>query len=878
MSKKNNIKTNSNLNIKTTPMMMQWHFCKKKAKDALVLFRLGDFYEAFYEDAKTISKALDLTLTKRQTVPMCGIPFYTLDNYIDELIKRGFQVAIAEQMENPKTVKGIVKRDIVRIVSSGTIVSSALLKEKSNNFFAALCRISSTYGLAFLDLTTAEFSVLEIESLKELKDELYKLKPAELLISKKLKSELKDLFSELAHSFSLALNEEEEWFFDFKTNHDILTEHFQVHLLDGFGLKGKTVAISAAGAALNFLKEKRNATLSHITKITPRELKDFLAIDGACMRHLELTESASFSQNAKSTLLEVLDFTHTSMGGRRLKQWLKHPLLSPLEIKKRQEAIQELLAKKEEEQQISAYLEKIKDLERLIMKITANFSTPRDLVSLKLSLENIAPIKSCLKAFSSSLMKTTKTKIKDLSECTALLQKAIVENPPLRVSEGGVIRRDYNIELDELRALSRTSLGWINGYQNKLREENDIKNLKVGFTNIFGYFIEVSKSHLHKVPSTFIRKQTLVNGERFITPELKAFEEKILSSEEKISILEQQLYSEVKEKVATFSDDIFSTSQAIADLDALISLSEAAFNYDYVCPTVDASDQIQIKAGRHPMIEASSILEPFIPNDTLLDNQTNQLYLITGPNMAGKSTYIRQVALIVIMAQMGSFVPATAAHIGVVDKVFSRIGASDDLIRGQSTFMVEMNEAANILNNATDRSLIILDEIGRGTSTYDGIAIAWAIAEYLLTESGKKAKTLFATHYSELTDLENQISGAQNFQIAVEEAEKGIVFLRKIIKGGTDKSYGLHVAKLAGLPLKTLQLAKAKLKILEKKRKAAANISAKKLSESDQFSLFNNHKTNPQTHPLIDELKNLDLNQLTPLEALQILTDFKKRF
>ena len=863
-------------NTKLTPMMQQWHQCKKKAKDALIFFRLGDFYEAFHEDAKTISKQLDLTLTKRQKIPMCGIPFYTLDNYIDELIKRGFQVAIVEQMENPKNVKGIVKRDIVRIVSSGTVVSSALLKEKSNNFFAALCRISSTYGLAVLDLTTAEFLVIEIENLKELKDELYKLRPAELLLSKKLKTELKDILADLTHSFSLALNEEEEWFFDFKTNHDILTDHFQIHLLDGFGLKGKTAAISAAGAALNFLKEKRNSALSHITKITPQELKDFLAIDAACMRHLELTESTSFSKssNSKSTLLEVLDFTHTSMGGRRLKQWLKHPLLSALEINKRQAAIEELLEKKDLQQFISSHLEKIKDLERLIMKITSNFATPKDLVSLKLSLENIAPIKKSLDSFSSSKLLEKKANIKDLSECTTLLQKAIVENPPLRVSEGGVIRKDFNIELDELRALERTSLGWISSYQNRLREESSIKNLKIGFTNIFGYFIEVSKSNLDKIPASFIRKQTLVNGERFITPELKAFEEKIFSSEEKISVLEQKLYSKVKEKVASFSDEIFITAQAIADLDALISLSEAAFNYNYIRPTVDDGDKIQIKDGRHPMIEASSFLEPFIPNDTLLDNQKNQLYIITGPNMAGKSTYIRQVALIVIMAQMGSFVPAVAAHIGIVDKVFSRIGASDDLIRGQSTFMVEMSEAANILNNATGRSLIILDEIGRGTSTYDGIAIAWSIAEYLLTEKGKKAKTLFATHYSELTDLEGKMTGAQNFQVAVDEAEKGIVFLRKIIKGGTDKSYGLHVAKLAGLPLKTLQLAKVKLKALEKKRKVAASISAKKLSENDQFSLFSN---NNKSHPVIDKLQELDPNKLTPLEALQALVDLKTK-
>lgn len=860
---------------KTTPMMQQWHLCKKKAGDAVVLFRLGDFYEAFYEDAKALSKLLDLTLTQRQKIPMCGIPFFTVDNYIDELIKKGVKVAIVEQMENPKDVKGIVKRDIVRVVSAGTVINSTLLKDKNNNFFTALTRISTTFGLAVIDLTTAEFSVFEIDSLKGLKDELYKLRPAELLLSKKLKQELNEFFLELSHSFNLSLSEEDEWAFDFRTAHDFLSHHFQVHLLDGFGLKGKTAAISAAGAALKFLKERRNLELGHLTKITPKELKNFLALDAACMRHLELFESSSFSKEAKSTLLDVLDFTKTAMGGRKLKGWLKHPLLSVEKIRQRQDAVQAFLENKTASQEISSYLEKIKDLERLIMKITSNFATPKDFVALRLSLENLEPIKNLLGQFSEPLILKQKAQIKDLQPCIDLLAKGLVDTPPLRISDGGVIRKDFNVDLDELRALSRSSLNWINTYQNRLKEETGIKNLKVGFTNIFGYFIEVSKSNLDKIPDHFIRKQTLVNGERFITPELKAFEEKSLSAEEKISLLEQKLYSEIKEKTASFCNDIFSSSQAIAVFDSLISLAEAAFQYNYVRPDVNDGSEIEIKEGRHPMIEVSSFLESFIPNDTFLDNKNKQLYIITGPNMAGKSTYIRQVALIAIMAQVGSFVPASSARIGVVDKVFSRIGASDDLMRGQSTFMVEMSEAANILNNATDKSLVILDEIGRGTSTYDGIAIAWSIAEYLLTENGKKAKTLFATHYSELTALEGQIPGAVNFQIAVEETEKGIAFLRKIVKGGTDKSYGLHVAKLAGLPAKTLEIAKTKLKILEKKRQAAEAKASIAKPQNDQLSFFQ-PMANTEAEIAYQKLKAIDLEKISPLEAFQTLIELKK--
>ncbi|MFA5250713.1 MAG: DNA mismatch repair protein MutS, partial [Parachlamydiales bacterium] len=572
---------------KLTPMMEQWLLCKKQAKEALLLFRLGDFYEAFFEDAKIIAKALALTLTKRQSVPMCGIPFYTVEEYIDDLIKAGYKVAIAEQMENPQTAKGLVKREVVRIISKGTLVSSALLNEKSNNFFACLSRISATWSLAFLDLTTAEFFVLETESLKELKDELFKRRPAEILLSSKLEKELAIFFRELFLVFQPDLSVEEDWFFDFRTNWEALLGHFAVQLLDGFGLKGKNAAVIASGALLSYLKEKRRLDLSHITSITPLELKDFLAIDSASLRHLELIESnlsADKSHKTKSTLWEVLDFTLTPMGGRMLKEWLKHPLLSLVEIKKRQAAVQELLDQAQARPELIGLMEKIKDLERLMMRLSANFATPRDLAALGLSLEKLPPLRSLLKSFASPLIREAAEGLGDFEKCAGLLKKALRENPPLRTAEGGMIKPGYNAELDNLRSFAQNALNWIEEYQNRLKKETGIKTLKVGFTNVFGYFIEVSKAALEKMPSSFIRKQTLVNGERFISEELKAFEEKILSAEAKSNFLEQKLYNELKETVKTFSPQVFAASQSVAVLDSLLSLALVALQYNYVCP------------------------------------------------------------------------------------------------------------------------------------------------------------------------------------------------------------------------------------------------------------------------------------------------------
>lgn len=797
--------------------MLQWDACKKSAPDSLLLFRLGDFYEAFYEDAILLAKELDLTLTKRQEIPMSGVPHHTAEAYIDKLVGKGYRVAIAEQMEDPRDVKGIVKREVVRIVTPGTVINSSLLSDKSNNFLASLTQLNSVFGLAVLDLTTAEFHVMEIEDSKELLDELCRLRPAELILSEKCHKQL----VELKECFPCAVKTKEEWQFDHRISFERLIKHFQVLTLDGFGLKGMAAAINAAGALIAYVQEDLNLSIAHIKSIQTERLSAYMSLSNTTQRHLELTESL---QDGKKdhTLLYLLDQTQTPMGGRLLKRWLGHPLLSKEKICQRQDAIADFLAHPDLSKQLSKHLSEIRDLERLIMRIESGYASPRDLVALRFSLEQIPAVSKLLDSFSA-----ISEKLADVSEIAHLIKCALVEAPPLRLSEGGIFKEGFHPELDELRTLKSDSHAWIARYQTELREASRIKTLKVGYTKAFGYYIEVSRGQSENVPSNFQRRQTLVNGERFITPELKEYEHRVLSAEEKMGILENELFKSLREKISAQAQTIRSIAQSIAQIDCLLSLSDVAARYRYVRPTIDDKDQICIQAGRHPVIESLLMGESFIPNDVLLDNKENRLHLITGPNMAGKSTFIRQTALLVIMAQIGSFIPAKAAHIGIVDKVFTRIGASDDLSRGQSTFMVEMAETANILHNATSRSLVVLDEIGRGTSTYDGISIAWAVAEYLLT--AKSAKTLFATHYWELTQMEGQIPGALNYTVAVHESERGIVFLRKIIRGGTDKSYGIHVAKLAGLPSPVIKRAQEMLTKLEKNAPRASSSKQKQL-------------------------------------------------
>ena len=802
-----------------TPMMRQWTSCKEKAGEALLLFRLGDFYEAFYDDADRLATALEITLTKRQDIPMAGIPVQTLDNYLEKLVAKGHVVAIAEQMGDPKETKGIVGREIVRTVSPATIIGSSIVPEKSHNFFASI----SKDGLAFVDHSTGAAIAIESGNRSELLDELIRRAPRELLVSKSFYKHNEDLLSPLKMRIEVC----DDYRFDEKSCYDFLTRHFKVHSL--------TVA-APVGALLSHLSETLSLDISHIMAIQKDSLSSYMSIDQATLSHLELDTG----------LLPIIDKTLTPMGGRLLKSWLFHPLLSVQRITKRQDAVAELIEKGYVFEEL---LKPVRDLERLMMRISSGSASPRDLASLATSLEPVPALIEKVRALSAagSLLKG----LHDPSAIAAKIRTVLNPEPPARLSDGGVIRSSFSPELKELRELKTNSHDWMARYQTELKERYDIKTLKVGYNRAFGYFIEVSRLQSDRMPDTFTRRQTLVNNERFISPELKEFESKILGAEERIAAIESQLFHALRVEIAGHADTILSIGKAIAQLDALLSLSKIAKAGQMVRPLVDESDELNISEGRHPVVEHHLSSGSFIPNDT----HTHRLMLITGPNMAGKSTYIRQVALIVLLAQMGSFVPAKSAHIGIVDKLFSRIGASDDLARGQSTFMVEMTETANILNNATERSLVILDEIGRGTSTYDGISIAWSVAEYLLKE--KRAKTLFATHYFELTDL----PGAVNYNVSVEESESGILFLRKIVPGAADKSYGIHVARLAGLPSVVLKRAYEILATLEEKP-----------APSIQGELFHVQEA---PSPVIKKLQEVDTNSVTPLEALQLLDRLK---
>lgn len=844
------------MNKRKTPMMEQWSACKKMAKDALLFFRLGDFYEAFYKDAILIAKELDLTLTKRQDIPMCGVPHHTCDNYVDKLVAKGYKIAIAEQVEDPSEKRGLVKRKIVRVLSPGTVVSSSLISEKSNNYFISLSQTGKLFAIAAIDLTTSEFKVMEFESQESLKDELCKLKPAELLASSGFKKRNAKFIEELSYNFKFVINEKEDWYFDYQYSYEALLRHFKVETLDGFGLSGHLPSIGAAGSLLGYLKDELFIDIGHIDSITRDYSSEYMSIDSSCMRNLEITES-SHKGGIKNTLLEVIDRTNTSMGGRLLKSWIKHPLTNIKEIERRQESIEELL-----HLNLEAPLKNIRDIERITMRIQTNISSPRDLLALKSSLVNIGTLKKSLVNLKRDLINNACSNLEDLKELQDLITVSIDENPPFRASDGGIIKDGFNSDLDKLRKIRKNSKEWIASYQNKLRKELDIKTLRVGYNKIFGCYIEVSKAQAKKIAKNFIRKQTLVNGERFISEELKNFEIEILTAEERIKQLENSLYLEIKREAIKYQKSLLKTAKNVAIIDVLNSLSKIAKINNYKKPKVDTSDIIDIKDGRHPIIEANLPLNSFTPNDAVL-NDENRLILITGPNMAGKSTYIRQTALIVVLAQIGSFVPASSAHIGIVDKLFSRIGANDNLTKGQSTFMVEMTESANILNNATSKSLVILDEIGRGTSTYDGISIAWAIAEFLLTEKEKRAKTLFATHFLELTELEKKIKGAKNYNVTIEKSGNEIIFLRKIKRGSSSRSFGIEVAKLAGIPQKTIKRADEILKKLEKPKK----------EKRDSYPVFE-YLSN---HPIIDEIDDIDIDNLTPIDALLKLRNIKSR-
>lgn len=800
-----------------SPMMQQWHLCKKGCPDCLLLFRMGDFYEAFYEDAPLLAKELELTLTKRQQVPMSGIPAHTSESYIDKLVGKGYKVAIAEQVEAAGTTKGLLKREVVRVVSPGTLMQSQLLHEKSYNFFASVAEGVSHFGLSFVDLSTGELFASEWTTLPHLLNELYRIQPKELLLSQPFHTKHALPLEELRLSTNCLISQEEEWMFDLGRSTDFLLRHLGLHQLDGLGLDRMPFATKATGGLLLYLQNRLSLPIAHIRSVKTYLSSEYMMIDKTTQRNLEIYTPLREGGASHHTLLSILDETLTPMGGRLLQTWLKQPLLSVDAITKRQDAIAYFLQHPPSLSGVRHHSGPIRDIDRLMGRIQTNFCSPKDLQALGFSLEPIEQIQNIFIAFPlPELLHNALSKLDPLLPLQDLLQRALVDSPPTRVGEGPLFRRGFSQELDELLALSENSTEWMARYQTLLREETGIKTLKVSFNKIFGYYIEVSRGQAERMPPQFTKKQTLVHSERFITPELKEYENRIFSAQERIFLLEKQLFEELRQKILHHLLALLENARSLALLDCIASFSCIAAQRGYCRPVVDNTDVLYIEEGRHPVIEATYLKERFIPNDTQLGGKEARMLMITGPNMAGKSTYLRQVALITLMAQIGSFVPAKKVSLGLVDQLFTRIGASDDLSRGQSTFMVEMSETAYILHHATARSLIILDEIGRGTGTNEGISLAWAVAEFLLKNLQNSPKTLFATHYWELTRLEEKEIGVQNYHMAVHEEAGGIHFLRKIVRGGTDRSYGIHVARLAGLPHSVIERATELLQWVEK--------------------------------------------------------------
>lgn len=850
-----------------TPMMQQWLECKNQAKGAILFFRLGDFYEAFEEDARLVSKELDLTLTERQSTPMCGIPWHASEGYIERLVTKGYRVAIADQVEDPKKAKGLVSRKLVRVVSPATHVPTGGIQEKQSSFFGSLASLEDRFGLALIDIASGNFTVFETDSPKDLVSEIFRQSPKELLISRRFQVKYKEMLQEITLNSKLSISVQDDWLFDPVDSLDRLLHHFKVSTLDGFGLKGMLPAVASAGALVHYLRDWQLCPLEHITSISCTVASKSMFLDRSTLVNLEILEPTDRARPDNS-LVSLLDETKTPMGARLIRQWLKNPLVEVAAIKHRQEAVGELLAQDPDLMTFDAKLALIRDLERMMFRIKTETAGPKEFVALRYSLEQLPFVREFLLCTKSQTLQALAEKIDPHIECSGLIRNALVDNPPFRVSDGGLFKPGFHPKLDELVQLRQGSREWLVAYQEKLRLETGIKTLKVGFSRNFGYYIEVSRVQAEKMPESFKRRQTMTNCERFITPELKEYEEKILSADSLISSLENELFSILRSQIARFHDSILASARSIAQVDVLRSFAISARVRGYICPEVEDSSLLEIKEGRHPIIESLVTTSHFVANDLTLDGKDKTLICLTGPNMAGKSTFIRQVALLVIMAQTGSFIPASAAKIGIVDKLFSRIGASDDLARGQSTFMVEMAETASILHQATNRSLVILDEIGRGTSTYDGISIAWAVAEYLL-KGKSRPKTLFATHYYELTDLPAKIHGAVNYTVAITETSDGVQFLRRIIPGVADKSYGIHVARLAGMPQAVVVRAEELLQKLEQTPQP-------KLKPQPQPDLFAKVETTPKEKQVAKEIMAIDLSRITPIDALMKLVELQK--
>ena len=864
-----------------TPMMRQYLEIKADYPDAVLFFRLGDFYEMFLDDAVKASRILDITLTSRNKnsdgadVPLCGIPYHSAGPYITKLIEAGEKVAICEQVEDPKSAKGIVRREVVKVITPGLVVDGSSLSPKDNNYLLSIHNDDGNrWGLSYLDLSTGEFRLTELDSLDAVVAEIACVGPREILLPSFFRDNGK--MKELARATAgLVVTHVEGWVYDHEYCRRLLAGHFAGASPSSLGCDGLVSGLYAVGAVLHYLQETQKGKAAHVTSIKAYTNAEHLLLDEATRRNLELTATLAEGKR-KGSLLGLMDRTTTAMGGRKIKQWINYPLVTNRGITDRQDAVEALLQDAGSRAEIAALLNGVYDLERLNGRISLASAGAKDLVAMKDSLARIPAIKEVLVAFSSNLLAGLNEGLNPLPELIELIERGIVENPPFVLREGGIIADGYNAELDELRAISREGKGFIARLEAQEKKRTGISSLKIRYNKVFGYYIEVTRTNLDSIPADYIRKQTLANAERYITPELKEYEDKVLGAEDRIRDLEFSLFQEIREAAAGHGNLIARTADCLATVDVLVSLAELAHENNYCRPKVDDGTNLAIVDGRHPVIEALNQGERFVPNDTLLDNDENQIIVITGPNMAGKSTFMRQVALIVLMAHMGSFVPATEARIGMVDRIFTRVGASDNLARGQSTFMVEMMEAANILRNATPKSLVILDEIGRGTSTFDGVSIAWAVAEYLHDNGEHAAKTLFATHYHELTELSVTRRRIKNFNIAVKEWNEQIIFLRKIVPGGASHSYGIQVARLAGLPLEVIERAKEILVNLEKGEYAEEGIpriarEKKATVPTSQLSLFQN------TEDLLRKrLLSIDVATLTPLEALNLLDELKR--
>ena len=870
---------------KLTPMMQQYMETKNQYKDCILFYRLGDFYEMFFDDALCVTKELELTLTGKscgldERAPMCGVPFHSAESYINRLVERGYKVAICEQVEDPKSAKGLVKREVIRVVTPGTNSFTSSLDETRNNYLMGIVSIEGKFGISVVDVTTGEYLMTEVDSVSKLLDEINKFTPSEIICNDTFYISGVDM-NDLSSRLGIVISPLDPSYFDKDSCQRALCRHFKVSTLEGLGFKEYAIGTIAAGSIMQYLEETQKCSLAHISHLLPYHTGKYMLLDRNTRRNLELVETLREKQK-RGSLLWVLDKTKTAMGARKLRSSLEQPLIDKETILQRYDAIDELNQDVITREELREYLNPVYDLERLLSKISYKTVNPRDMIALESSLSMLPHIRLLCSNFKSDLFQDFTQNLDPLEDVYQLIHSAIVEEPPISVREGGIFKNGFNEEIDHLRNAKTEGKNWLADLETTEKEQTGIKNLRIKYNKVFGYYLEVTKSFVNQVPDTWIRKQTLTNAERYTTPELKEMEDTILGAEDRLYNLEYAVFCQLREEIFQQMDRIQQTASVIASIDMIASLAYVAEHNHYVRPKLNNKGILRIKDGRHPVIEQMIAHDMFIPNDTFLDEDSHRLVIITGPNMAGKSTYMRQTALIVLMAQLGSFVPANQADISLVDRIFTRVGASDDLASGQSTFMVEMTEVANILHNATKNSLIILDEIGRGTSTFDGLSIAWSVVEHIVDKKLIGAKTLFATHYHELTELEGKLEGVQNYCIAVKEDGEDIVFLRKIVKGGADKSYGIQVAKLAGVPEQVLVRAREIADQLENKDALSLDGVVNQMAVSspgektmNQLSIFDT-MGNDQTDDILFELRDIDLSRVTPMDAMNLVYKWQK--